>query len=170
RGGGMLGGECASGRRSRAAGMHFVEGARWAEDVVGTNAPGTALAVDHAVQIYGSEHFRRPAQPWSCSAAPVHAPVTGVLLGAIDVTGGDHVASPHVLTLVRATVAAVESELRWPHRELLQRGASRRPPPLERPGPRPGGRAGGGRGSAAPRRRCSGCPGGWRSWGGSGPS
>ena len=63
--------------RSQAAGMHFVEGARWAEDVVGTNAPGTALAVDHAVQIYGSEHFRRPVQPWSCSAAPVHDPVTG---------------------------------------------------------------------------------------------
>ena len=57
--------------------MHFVEGARWAEDVVGTNAPGTALAVDHAVQIYGSEHFRRPVQPWSCSAAPVHDPLTG---------------------------------------------------------------------------------------------
>jgi hypothetical protein len=117
--------------------MHFVEGARWAEDVVGTNAPGTALAVDHAVQIYGSEHYRRPVQPWSCSAAPVHDPLTGVLLGAIDVTGGDHVASPHVLTLVRATVAAVESELRWQHREQLQRGADRRvPPPLQRLVPR----------------------------------
>ena len=102
--------------------MHFVEGARWAEDVAGTNAPGTALAVDHAVQIYGSEHYRRPVQPWSCSAAPVHDPVTGLLLGAIDVTGGDHVASPHVLTLVRATVAAVESELRWLHREQLAAG------------------------------------------------
>ena len=78
--------------------------------------------VDHAVQIYGSEHFRRPVQPWSCSAAPVHDPLTGALLGAIDVTGGDHVASPHVLTLVRATVAAVEAELRWQHREQLQRG------------------------------------------------
>jgi hypothetical protein len=122
--------------RSRAATMHFVEGARWAEEVVGTNAPGTALAVDHAVQIYGSEHYRRPVQPWSCSAAPVHHPVTGVLLGAIDVTGGDHVASPHVLTLVRATVAAVESELRWQHREQLQRGAARRPPPLQRLTPR----------------------------------
>jgi hypothetical protein len=122
--------------RSRAAGMNFVEGARWAEEVAGTNAPGTALAVDHAVQIYGSEHYRRPVQPWSCSAAPVHDPVTGVLLGAIDVTGGDHVASPHVLTLVRATVAAVESELRWQHREQLQRGAGRRPPPLQRVAPR----------------------------------
>jgi GAF domain len=103
--------------RDRAAGMHFVEGASWGEDVAGTNAPGTALALDHAVQIYGSEHYRRPVQPWSCSAAPVHDPLTGVLLGAIDVTGGDHVASPHVLTLVRATAAAAESELRWLHRE-----------------------------------------------------
>jgi hypothetical protein len=107
--------------RSRAAGMNFVEGARWAEEVAGTNAPGTALALDHFVQFYGSEHYRRPVQPWSCAAAPVHDPVTGALLGAIDVTGGDHVASPQVLTLVRATVAAVESELRWQHREQLQR-------------------------------------------------
>ena len=129
---------------SRAAGMHFVEGARWSEDVAGTNAPGTALAVDHAVQIYGSEHYRRPVQPWSCSAAPVHDPVSGLLLGAIDVTGGDHVASPHVLTLVRATVAAVESELRWLHREQLAAGRRRVAPlrpagaPARRARPRTG--------------------------------
>jgi hypothetical protein len=125
-GGRMLWVEGDAALRSRAAGMHFVEGARWSEDVAGTNAPGTALAVDHAVQIYGSEHFRRPVQPWSCSAAPVHDPLTGRLLGAIDVTGGDHVASPHVLTLVRAAVAAVESELRWLHRERLSHGPGRR--------------------------------------------
>jgi hypothetical protein len=51
----------------------------------------------------------------------VHDPLTGALLGAIDVTGGDHVASPHVLTLVRATAAAAESELRWLHREQISR-------------------------------------------------
>ena len=121
--------------RSRAAGMHFVEGACWAEAVAGTNAPGTALAVDHAVQIFGSEHFRRPVQPWSCSAAPVHDPVTGAVLGAIDVTGGDHVASPHMLTLVRATVAAVESELRWQQRARLAAPGRRPAPPTPRPVP-----------------------------------
>ena len=132
-GGRMLWVEGDAALRSRAAGMHFVEGARWSEDVAGTNAPGTALAVDHAVQIYGSEHYRRPVQPWSCSAAPVHDPVTGLLLGAIDVTGGDHVASPHVLTLVRATVAAVESELRWLHRDHLRHGPGPRPATPLRP-------------------------------------
>lgn len=113
--------------RAQAEGMHFVAGSRWGEDVVGTNAPGTALALDTPVQIYGSEHYARTVQPWSCSAAPVHHPVTGALLGAIDVTGGDHVASPHVLTLVRATVAAAESELRWLHREQFT-GAPALPP------------------------------------------
>src|SRR5688500_2061285 len=135
-GGRMLWVEGDAGLRSRAAGMNFVEGARWSEDVAGTNAPGTALAIDHAVQFYGSEHFRRPVQPWSCSAAPVHDPVTGALLGAIDVTGGDHVASPQVLTLVRATVAAVEAELRWQRFEQVQRDVVRRPPPLTRSAPR----------------------------------
>ena len=43
----------------------------------------------------------------------MHDPSTGELLGALDVTGGDHVASPYMLTLVRAAAAAAEAELRW---------------------------------------------------------
>src|SRR3954447_9043995 len=115
--------------RDRAAGMHFVEGASWREDVAGTNAPGTALALDHAVQFYGGEHYRRQVQPWSCSAAPVHDLVSGALLGAIDIAGGDHVAAPHVLTLVRTAVAAVESELLLQRREQSSRAGGHRPPP-----------------------------------------
>ncbi|MFD1814870.1 GAF domain-containing protein [Rhodococcus gannanensis] len=98
--------------RDRAVSMHFVEGADWSEDRVGTNAPGTALAVDQCVQIFGAEHFSSAVHDWSCSAAPVHDPVTGRILGAIDITGGPRVAEPHVLALVRATVAAAEAELR----------------------------------------------------------
>nr|MBA3797926.1 phytochrome sensor protein [Geodermatophilaceae bacterium] len=67
--------------RSQAEGIHFVEGANWGESQAGTNAPAIALALDHCVQVYGSEHFHRRVQPWSCSAAPVHDPMTGELLG-----------------------------------------------------------------------------------------
>jgi hypothetical protein len=91
--------------------MNFVEGARWDEQSAGTNAPGTALAVDHCVQIFATEHFSRGVQPWTCAAAPIHDPVTGRLLGAIDVTGGDHVANPHSLALVQATARAAEAYL-----------------------------------------------------------
>ena len=33
----------------------------WTEDSAGTNAIGTALAIDHAVQIFSAEHFLAPA-------------------------------------------------------------------------------------------------------------
>ncbi|MEV6299532.1 GAF domain-containing protein [Actinoplanes sp. NPDC051861] len=95
-----------------AASMNFVPGARWDEAHAGTNAPGTALAVDHALQIFATEHFTHPVQQWTCAAAPVHDPATGRLLGAIDVTGGDHLANPHSLALVRATALAAEAFLR----------------------------------------------------------
>ncbi|XVU26514.1 GAF domain-containing protein [Actinoplanes sp. CA-054009] len=92
--------------------MNFVPGARWDEAHAGTNAPGTALAVDHPLQIFATEHFSRPVQRWTCAAAPIHDPATGGLLGAIDVTGGDHLANPHSLALVRATALAAEAYLR----------------------------------------------------------
>lgn len=98
--------------RTRAERIHFVEGACWSEEQAGTNAPGTALALDRPVQIHTAEHLARPVTPWSCAAAPIHDPDTGALLGALDLTGGDDVAAPRTLSLVRATVAAVEAELR----------------------------------------------------------
>jgi hypothetical protein len=91
--------------------MNFIPGARWDEAHAGTNAPGTALAVDHCVQIFATEHFVRPVQRWTCAAAPIHDPATGRLLGAVDITGGDHLASPQSLALVRATARAAESFL-----------------------------------------------------------
>jgi hypothetical protein len=96
---------------SGAEAMNFVPGARWDESHAGTNAPGTALAVDHPLQIFATEHFSRTVQRWTCAAAPIHDPVTGRLLGAIDVTGGVHLANPHSLALVRATALAAEAYL-----------------------------------------------------------
>lgn len=96
--------------RRRVEGVGFVEGSVWREDCAGTNALGTSLVTDQAVQVVGTEHYARKVQPWNCAAAPVHAP-DGRVLGVLDVTGGPMVASPLVMSLVRATVAAVEAEL-----------------------------------------------------------
>lgn len=100
------------GLRRRAEDMLFVAGADWSEASIGTSAPGTALALDRAVQIRGAEHYNRIVHPWSCTAAPVHDPASGALLGVIDITGTDLAVAPHTLSLVSATVAAVEAELR----------------------------------------------------------
>lgn len=98
--------------RDRAGHINFVEGSVWSEEVVGTNAPGLALAVDRGVQVVGPEHFAGPVQEWSCAAAPVHDPLTGHVIGVVDVTGGREVAAPFALAAVRSVVAAVERELR----------------------------------------------------------
>lgn len=103
-----------TGVRKGAERMNFVPGARWDETHAGTNAPGTALALDHAVQVFATEHYNRLVQPWTCAAAPVHDPRTGRLLGAVDITGGDQLASPHSLALVQATARAAEARLAAP--------------------------------------------------------
>jgi transcriptional regulator of acetoin/glycerol metabolism len=98
--------------RSKAEAMHFMPGADWSEESAGTNAPGTALALGRPVQILGAEHLVRQVTPWSCSAAPIREPDTGAILGVLDITGGTEVVTTQTMALVRATVAAVEAELR----------------------------------------------------------
>ncbi|WP_306326820.1 GAF domain-containing protein [Streptomyces venezuelae] len=102
-------GHAATLRKART--MNFVAGARWSEAAAGTNAPGTALAVDRPVQVVAAEHFRHPVRAWTCAAAPVHDPRSGRLLGAVDITGGSRLAHPHSLGFVQAVARAAESQL-----------------------------------------------------------
>lgn len=95
----------------RAEGINFVEGTRWGEGLIGTNAPGTALRLDTAVHISSREHFAVPFKDWSCSAAPIHDPDTGRILGVVDVTGNDAVDLPQTLAMVRSTARMAEAEL-----------------------------------------------------------
>ncbi|MFF6801911.1 GAF domain-containing protein [Streptomyces sp. NPDC012616] len=97
--------------RRNAGRMNFVPGARWSENAVGTNAPGTAVALDRPVQVFAAEHFIRRVQPWTCAAAPVHDPRTGRVLGAVDITGGNGLAHPHSLGFVQAVARAAEAHL-----------------------------------------------------------
>ena len=102
-----------TGLRNRAADeMNFVEGALWSESGAGTNAVGTALAAEHAVQVFAAEHFTEPVQRWTCAAAPVTDPDTRQLLGVIDLTGDISGVNPLSLSVVVATARAVEELLR----------------------------------------------------------
>jgi hypothetical protein len=108
--------------RSRAAdAMNFAEGTLWSEPGAGTNAIGTALAVDHAVQVFAAEHFNEAVQRWTCSAAPIHDPDTGQLLGAIDLTADFSTVHPHSLAVASATARAVEAALRFALHERDER-------------------------------------------------
>jgi transcriptional regulator of acetoin/glycerol metabolism len=60
--------------------VHLTPGAMWNEAATGTNAIGTALELDHAVQVFSAEHFKQPLHGWSSAAAPVHDPQTKRIL------------------------------------------------------------------------------------------
>ncbi|MCO1660187.1 GAF domain-containing protein [Pseudonocardia humida] len=87
-------------------------GTAWSEDAIGTNAMGTALAVDTAVQIHSAEHLVRAYHAWTCAAAPVHDPDTGTVLGAVDISGPLHTVHPAMVQLVSATAQLAEHQLR----------------------------------------------------------
>jgi GAF domain-containing protein len=91
-----------------AADMNLVEGARYSEAADGTNRIGTALAADHAFQVFGFEHFNERHHEWVCSGAPVHDPVSGQMIGLIDLSSLWTSAHPRSLELVTAVARTIE--------------------------------------------------------------
>ena len=98
--------------RLRAGDIGFVEGVRWSECTAGTNAVGTALALDHPVQVFSAEHLVRAQHTWTCSCAPIHDPETGAPVGFVDVSGPIATAHPYSLALVTAAAEMAEDALR----------------------------------------------------------
>lgn len=103
-----------------ASSPHFRPGALCSEAAVGTNAVGTALALEHAVQVFSAEHFNRLLHGWTSAAAPVRDPESGAILGVIDLSSSFRKAHPHTLALVSAVAQAAEAQLQ---RERARREA-----------------------------------------------
>jgi hypothetical protein len=119
--GAILGREGAPRVRMQADRLGFCEGARWTEGHVGTNAIGTALAEAAPVQLFSAEHFEQKQHPWYCTAAPIHDPRTGELLGVVDVSGPALTLHPALTSLVDSAVRLAESRLWRLHRDDLDR-------------------------------------------------
>jgi len=105
----------------RAREMRFEEGAAWSESEAGTNALGTALALDHPVQIFSAEHVIEAVHPWTCSAAPIHDPRTGKPIGVVDLTADLRTHHPHTLPVAELAAATTESALRLRALQITER-------------------------------------------------
>ena len=100
------------GLKERAAEQnHLVEGARWSEAADGTNGIGTALAADRAFQVFAFEHFNERHHEWVCSGAPVHDPVSGRVVGLVDLSSLWKTAHPRSLELVTTAARTMEHRL-----------------------------------------------------------
>lgn len=91
--------------------INFRPGGLWAEGVVGTNGPGTALATARPAHIVGAEHFCERWHRWHCAAVPFRDPATAEVAGVLDISGFREYAHPHTLNLALALVVAIEQTL-----------------------------------------------------------
>lgn len=107
--------------RRHADDLGFREGATWTENTVGTNAIGTALVEAVPVQLFSGEHFEQSQHPWYCTAAPIHDPRTGELIGVVDISGPALALHPALTALVSAAVEIAEGQLLHRQHERLRR-------------------------------------------------
>ncbi|WAA66408.1 helix-turn-helix domain-containing protein [Microbacterium oxydans] len=105
--------------RDRAEEIGFLPGHFWAEQNVGTNAIGTALVTKRPVAVHGAEHFLIGQHGWSCAAAPIRDPWTGVIQGVVDLSLPLDQAHPALLALASSIARTASLELAAAHRRDL---------------------------------------------------
>ncbi|HEV3423168.1 MAG TPA: sigma-54-dependent Fis family transcriptional regulator [Paraburkholderia sp.] len=91
--------------------VRLIPGCNWTELSCGTNAIGTALALQEPVQIHGSEHFCAGVKQWTCSATVIRDPLDGTVLGVLDVSGLAQTYSQHSLAFIVSMAGRIESRL-----------------------------------------------------------
>ncbi|HDR4904871.1 TPA: sigma-54-dependent Fis family transcriptional regulator [Bacillus cereus] len=93
----------------RAKHINFIEGVKWTEAAVGTNAIGTALEIEEAIMISGTEHYSVVSHSWSCAAAPIYND-DGKLIGILDFSCPIEFSHPYMLGMVTSIAHAIERE------------------------------------------------------------
>ncbi|GAA1385760.1 GAF domain-containing protein [Kitasatospora putterlickiae] len=107
------------GLRRSAERIGFLTGARWVEERVGTNGIAAALRAQRPMHVHSAEHYLRSHHSWTCVAAPVRDPGTGLLIGAINLSGPAHSVRPYLLQLTATAAKLAETELRARRLESL---------------------------------------------------
>ncbi len=86
-------------------------GFSYAEKFIGTNGIGTALEEKRPSHVFGHEHFVDRLHAVSCAGTPIRDPITGKVLGVIDVTCWRADASLLMSVLVQEAARDVEARL-----------------------------------------------------------
>jgi transcriptional regulator of acetoin/glycerol metabolism len=66
--------------------VYLAPGFSYAERHVGTNGIGTALESGGPAQVFGHEHYVEHLENLACAGVPIRHPVTGKLVGVVDLT------------------------------------------------------------------------------------
>ncbi|MCX6081712.1 MAG: ATP-binding protein [Chloroflexi bacterium] len=89
----------------------LIPGGNWSEAAAGTNGIGTALAVGHAVQVVGPEHYCDGWQDLTCISVPIRTPWNGEIVGVLDISGDYHLVRPFFTGILAAAALEIKQNL-----------------------------------------------------------
>src|SRR5580700_967355 len=91
--------------------IELAPGFLYGEDLIGTNAIGTAITQQGPAVVTGAEHFADALSPMACAATPV-TDGAGQLIGVIDLTCAVEDFSPMLLPFAKRTAREIGQRLR----------------------------------------------------------
>jgi transcriptional regulator of acetoin/glycerol metabolism len=86
-------------------------GYSYSEESVGTNGIGTALETRIPTLVTGAEHYADWLGDFACAGVPIIHPISGVLMGALDLTGWHTAGGPMLATLARSATNQIQTRL-----------------------------------------------------------
>src|SRR5690242_6687071 len=91
--------------------VQLAPGFSYAEDSVGTNGIGTALEGGGTMYVFGHEHYAENLENLACAATPIHHPISGKTIGAVDLTCWQRDAGPLLISLAKTTADQIRQAL-----------------------------------------------------------
>src|SRR5499427_5599352 len=91
--------------------VQLAPGFSYAEEFVGTNGIGTALEGGRPMHVFGHEHYAENLEDLACAGVPIRHPISGVTLGAVDLTCWRKDADRLLITLARTTADQITQAL-----------------------------------------------------------
>ncbi|WP_051941184.1 SpoIIE family protein phosphatase [Phaeacidiphilus oryzae] len=91
--------------------VRLAPGFSYAEDHAGTNGIGTALTERRPFAVLSTEHFVERLRDFACAGAPVRDPLSGEILGILDLTCWNSDRHPMMPKIVGGAVLEIEGRL-----------------------------------------------------------
>src|ERR1700694_1916770 len=91
--------------------VRLAPGYSYAEEFVGTNGIGTALETGRPTFIRGDEHYGGTLGRLACGGAPVRAPITGRIIGVVDLTCWAGQSDPLLFALAKSAGSQIEDRM-----------------------------------------------------------
>jgi sigma-54 dependent transcriptional regulator, acetoin dehydrogenase operon transcriptional activator AcoR len=91
--------------------VSLAPGFSYSEESVGTNGIGTALEGGRPMHVFGHEHYAENLENLACAGVPIKHPISGVTLGAVDLTCWRKDADRLLVTLAKTTADQITKAL-----------------------------------------------------------